>query len=319
MKLIRHKFLIAIGIVIPCLIMSSALLTSCSEDGDGMHLESPNGAPRVKYIRMADPEKADSLIVAANLGAGIVLMGDNLGGTREVWFNDKKAPALIPTFVTNETVFVSVPSFAPDVVTNKMYIVDANSDTLEYPFIVSIPPPSLVSAKNEWPQEGENLVINGDFFFAPISVTFSGGVEGEVVSVSQTSIEVTVPDGATEGPVTMTTNFGVTESTFHIWDSRNIVLDFDTKVGNGWRIGLREDLDNPLDGKYLVVRGNIAANQRNEGPGAPAESPYAMEYWGGNDAGRSGNFYPYYPNSYKDYVMKFEAKVKNWYGGYLNL
>jgi len=44
-----------------------------------------------------------------------------------------------------------------------------------------------------------------------------------------------------------------------------------------------------------------------------------MEYWGGNDASISTNFYPYFPNSYRDYVLKFEAKVKNWYGGYLNL
>ncbi len=320
MKLIRNKFLsITIVMIIPCLIMSSVLLTSCSEDGDGMSLESPSGPAIVRYIRLADPMKADSLIVAANLGTGIVLMGENLGGTREIWFNDRRAPEIAPTWVTNNTVFVSVPSLAPDVITDKMYVVDANLDTLVYPFIVSIPPPDLYSVRNEWPQEGENLIINGDFFFEPLTVVFSGGQEGEVISVGQTSVEVSVPEGAVEGPVTLATNFGETESTFHIWDSRNIVLDFDTKVANGWRIGLSEDTDNPVAGKYLVVRGDIAANQRDEGPGAPAESPLAMEYWGGNDADRSENFYPLYPNSYKDYVLKFEAKVNKWYGGYLNL
>ena len=131
-------------------------------------------------------------------------------------------------------------------------------------------------------------------------------------------MEVAVPEGATEGPVTLATNFGSTESTFHVWDKRNVILNFDDKVANGWRIGLREDTDGPIDGKYLVVGGNIAKNQRDEGPGAPAESPLTMEYWGG-PAGRTENFYPLYPNSYRDYVLKFEAKVNKWYGGHLNL
>jgi hypothetical protein len=82
---------------------------------------------------------------------------------------------------------------------------------------------------------------------------------------------------------------------------------------------MTDNVDNPVDGNYLVVKGDIAANQRDEGPGAPAQSPLTMEYWGGNDPNRTENFYPLYANSYRDYVMKFEAKVKNWYGGYLNL
>ncbi|MBX2963350.1 MAG: hypothetical protein KF687_12615 [Cyclobacteriaceae bacterium] len=307
------------SVLIPCLLIGALILPiSCEMNGDGMHLETPNGPPIVDFIRLADPATSDSLIVSATLGTGIVLMGKNLGGTREIWFNDQKAIGLNPTWVTNRTVFVSVPSNAPDEITDKMYVIDANGNTLEYPFVVAIPPPVLNSARNEWPQEGENLVINGNYFFEPLTVTFTGGVVGEIVSVSQSRVEVTVPDGATEGPITLETNFGEAESTFHIWDSRNIILNFDDKVANGWRIGLREESDGPIDGKYLVVRGNIAANQRDEGPGSPAESPLCMQYWGGPD-GRTENFFPLYPNSYREYVVKFEAKIKKWYGGYLNL
>lgn len=315
MRLLRYIYFV----LIPCFGVSTLLITSCGEDGDGMHIEEPGGPPVINYIRMADPDVSDSLIVSANLGTGIVLMGENLGGTREIWFNDKQAPALTPTWVTNSTVFVTVPQQAPDVVTNIMYVVDAKSDTLEYPFVVNISPPVVYGAVNEWPQEGENLVIVGDYFFEPTTVTFAGGVTGEVVSISQTHVEVIVPEGAAEGPVNVQTNFGEVESSFHVWDKRNIVLNFDDLVANGWRIGLRESSDGPIDGNYLVVRGNIAANQRDEGPGAPSSSPLAMEYWGGNDPNRSENFYPLYPNSYRDYVLKFEAKVNKWYGGYLNL
>lgn len=319
MKFMRYNsFKTTLGKLIPGLIIGAMLVVSaCEEDGDGMHIETPKGDPIINYIRLSDPATSDSLLVSATLGTGIVIVGENLGGTRQVWFNDRESP-ITPTWVTNRTIFVSVPSIAPSKVTNMVYLVDNNQDTLKHNFVVSIPEPELHGVRNEWPQTGENVVIAGNYFFEPVTVKFTGGVTGEVISVSQSRVEVAVPDGAQEGPITLSTNFGETESTFHLWDKRNIILNFDDKVANGWRIGLREDLDGPLDGKYLVVRGNIAKNQRDEGPGAPAESPLTMEFWGG-PAGRTENFYPLYPNSYRDYVLKFEAKVKKWYGGYLNL
>lgn len=313
MKFLRYMSYVLIS----CLVMGTLLFTSCEEE-DGVPLESPDGEPQISYIRVSDPNAADSLLVSASLGNGIVIIGNNLGGTREVWFNDRQA-IINPSWVTNQTVHVSVPSLAPTVITNTLYLVDAKGDTLTHDFEVAIPAPEVHGARNEWPQAGENLIISGDYLFAPVTVTFSGDVTGEVISVTQTQVEVTVPEGATEGPVAVATNFGETASTFHVWDSRNIILNFDDLVANGWRIGLAETGDGEINGNYLVVRGDIAANQRDEGPGAPAESPYAMEYWGGNDPNRTDNFYPLYPNSYRDYVLKFEARVNNWYGGYLNI
>jgi len=311
------KFLKYISFVlIPLMVLSTFLITSC-EDGDGMNIESPNGEPRINYIRVTNPDASDSLLIGAELGATVVLMGENLGGTREVWFNDRQA-SVNPTWVTNLNIFVTVPQLAPLDVTDKVYLVGEKGDTLAHDFVVFIPAPEVYSAKNEWPQDGEKLVINGDYFFdvTPVMISFTGGVESEANVLSQNQLEVDIPAGASEGPVTVTTNFGETASTFHLWDSRNIVLNFDDLVGNGWRTGLTENTDGPIDGNYLVVRGDIAANQRVEGDGA---SPLLMEYWGGKDPNRTENFYPLYPNSYRDYVLKFEAKINQWYGGYLNL
>lgn len=310
------NFLKYISSVLIIFLIGTLLITSCAED-DGVPLESPDGAPEISYIRVTDPDASDSLLVSATLGSGIAIVGDNLGAIQEVWFNDRRA-ILTPSWVTNQTILVNVPSIAPTVITNKIYLVDGSGDTLKHDFEVAIPAPEVVGARNEWPQPGENLVISGDYLFAPVTVTFEGGVQGEVVSITQTQVEVTVPDGATEGPVTVATNFGEVQSSFHVWDSRNIVLDFDNKVGNGWRIGMTDNVNGPIDDNYLVVGGNIGANERDEGPGAPQESSKMMEYWGGNDPDRTENFYPLYPNSYRDYVMKFEAKVVTWYGGYLN-
>ena len=299
---------------------TSTFLMSC-EDDNGVYVEEPKGTPTIRYIRVTEPASSDSLIARAELGATIAIIGENLGGTREIRFNDKVA-TLQPTWVTNRTVIVSVPLLAPDEITDKLYLVDSKGNTLEYPFEVTIPPPTVAAARNEWPQvqNGEDLVIIGDYFFEPLSVTFSGGLQGEIVSVEQTQVVVSIPEGATEGPVTVQTNFGITESSFHLWDSRNIVLNFDDLLANGWRIGLTENMEeHSLDGNYLVVRGDIAENQRDEGPGAPAQSPFEMQYWGGRDPDRNENFYPLYPGSYREYALKFEAKVIKWYGGHLNL
>jgi hypothetical protein len=315
MKLLRY----ITYVLIPSLVLSTIFFTSC-DDSDGMNIESPNGQPAISYIRVTNPDASDSLLVEAQLGATVVIMGSNLGGTRQVWFNDQEA-SINPTWVTNQNIFVTVPQQAPLEVTDKIYLVNDKADTLSHDFVVAIPPPELYSARNEWPQDGENLVINGDYFFdvVPVIVSFTGGVQSEATVLSQGQLEVAVPDGAAEGPVKVITNFGEATSTFHLWDSRNIVLNFDDLVANGWRIGMTDNVDNPIDGNYLVVKGDIAANQRDEGPGAPSQSPLAMEYWGGNDPNRTENFYPLYANSYRDYVLKFEAKVNKWYGGYLNL
>lgn len=304
-------------VLIPCLIMSSILFSSCEENGNGNELSNPDGPPEVSYIRIAEPSSSDSLLTSATLGTGLVIVGENLGGTREIFFNDKRA-SINPTWVTNTTIFVDIPSNAPAKVTNTLYLVDSKKDTLKHPFVVSIPAPVLDNVVNEWPEAGEDLVINGNYFFAPLIVTFTGGVTGVVKSVEQNKVVVSVPDGALEGPIALKTNFGEAISTFHIWDSRNVILNFDDQAANGWRIGMKGS-EGGIDGNYLMIKGNVAANQRDEGDGAPQESGYAMEYWGGNDANRNDNFYPLYTNSYRDYVLKFEAKVKKWKGGYLNL
>ena len=303
--------------VIALLCVFAIAFISC-EESDGISLEEPGGQPSISYVRVPNPSSSDSLLVRANLGAEIVLVGENLGGTREIWFNDQEA-AINPIWVTNKTIFVSIPNAAPTNVNDMILLVDASDDTLKYPFEVSIGEPLILSALNEWPQDGENLVINGNFFFEPATITYQGGVTGELVSVSQTQIEFTIPGGAQEGPVTIETNFGTTTSGFHLWDSRNIFLNFDDLNPNGWRIGNPETGDGEINGNYNAFRTNLGPNQRNEGPGSPSTSPNLFHYWGGGDPNRSENFYPNYPGSYRDHVLKFEAKVNTWFGGYLNI
>ena len=308
------------------IVLGAVLVSSCEEE-DGIPLESPSGEAAVHYIRVPAPESGDSLIVKGNLGTTLAIVGENLGGTREVWFNDR--PAVIsPSWVTNRTVFVSVPNLAPLNVTDKLYLINGAGDTLAHDFEVTIPAPEVLSARNEWPQAGEALIINGDFFFdvegeVPVVVDFTGGVQSTAEVVNQNQLSVPIPTGAQEGPVTVTTNFGTTESPFHIWDSRNIILNFDdpAKSGNGFRTGLNENSNNPINGNYCVVRWDgLDAYERNEGSNGGA-SPLMMEYkgWRANLVDPSigpGNFYD---GLYSDYALKFEAQVVTWSSGYLHL
>src|SRR5687768_5362531 len=85
------------------------IYTSCSED------DLPNnGEPIIKYIRVADPASADSLLVAAFQDNMIVIVGANLQDARKIWFNDQPGP-LVSTFITSKTIFSIVPPEIPKV------------------------------------------------------------------------------------------------------------------------------------------------------------------------------------------------------------
>ncbi len=117
---------------------------SCTED------KLPNsGNPIVYYVRVTDPAKSDSLLVAAFMGDLIAIVGDNLGGVREIWFNDQEA-FLTPTYITDQSILVNVPSTPPTEINDKMTMVFADGYTLEYDFRVDIPGPVLASIKSAY-------------------------------------------------------------------------------------------------------------------------------------------------------------------------
>lgn len=73
------------------------LLSSCDQtDAE----RDRDATPSVEYVRVTDVNAADSLVVEAQMGAQIVIMGSNLGDVQEVWFNDVKA-LLNPTLITS--------------------------------------------------------------------------------------------------------------------------------------------------------------------------------------------------------------------------
>ena len=150
------------------------IVTSCNKDEES----NSGGEPRITYVRLTNPVSSDSLLIGAAQGRLIAIMGENLGGAVEMWFNDQKAN-LNPTYITNTSIIVNVPSQIPLAVNNKLKINFKDGRTLLYDFQVQISKPTVNNMLCEFVNEGEVATIRGNYFYAPLTVTFTGGVVGK--------------------------------------------------------------------------------------------------------------------------------------------
>ncbi len=256
-------------------IVLMGLYTACTKD------TLPNsGKPRIMYIRVSEPLKSDSLIIGANQGNLIVIIGENLQDAQQIWFNDQRA-SLTPTYINSSSILVSVPTNIPAVVDDMLKVVFSNGDTLKYYFKVLVSEPIINNMTSEYVLAGGVATINGDFFYKPITVTFTGGVTGEVVSVENAKIiKVTVPVGAMPGQITIKTNFGETKSNFWFKDNRNIFISSDPFTG-WWNESfvVKTDVgDGPaaINGNYIRVKKVIAGWSWLEVAGGPASAMGAI-------------------------------------------
>lgn len=247
-----------------------SIYSSCSKDSD-----ADSGEPRIKYVRITSPESSDSLLVGASQGNLIAIVGENLQNAVEIWFNDQRA-TLTPTYITSTTILVSVPSPIPIEINNKIKIIFSDGKTLLYDFEVQISKPAVNNMLSEFVNTDDIATIRGDFFYEPLTVTFTGGVEGEKVSVTDQTIQVRVPAGAQPGPITVKTNFGETKSNFWFRDNRNAFIDSDPYEGwwnSSYVISNPGPNDPPkISGNYLRFQKSIAAWSWNELAGGPASA-----------------------------------------------
>ena len=129
------------------------------------------------------------------------------------------------------TTLVNVPSPIPTEINNKLKIYFSSGDSLLYDFIVQIAEPQLDNMLSEYVNAGDIAMIRGNYFYAPLTVTFTGGAVAEIESIDDKNIRVRVPANAQPGPITVKTNFGETESDFWFRDDRNIFISSDPFEG----------------------------------------------------------------------------------------
>ena len=215
-KKLVHGIFITIGLL--------SIFNSCEK-------EDSDGTPSISYIRITSPESSDSLLASAGQGQLIAIVGNNLENAVEIWFNDQRA-LLTPTYITKTSILVAVPSQIPLSVNNTMKLVFKNGYELNHDFKVDISEPVVSMMDVEYVKENEVAVIRGNYFYAPLTVTFTGGVDGQVENLTDQEIQVRVPAGAQPGPITVKTNFGETESEFWFRDNRNLLIHNDP--WSGW-------------------------------------------------------------------------------------
>jgi hypothetical protein len=250
------------------------ILTNCSDDSEG-------GTPVISYVRVTDPASSDSLLAAAGQGQMIAIIGKNLQNTQALWLNDQQA-VLTATLITSTSVIARIPSQIPEAITNELTLIFSNGESLSYDFALNVSKPLISRMKSEYVNTGDVATFYGDYFYAPIRVTFSGDVEAEVTFVDDQVLQVRVPDGAQEGPVAITSNFGSTESDFWFRDTRNIIASFDIPLENGiWRgptnIVSSDPVITPVREKFIRVNQALGAWPFFEWYGGPKEGDVAAE------------------------------------------
>lgn len=266
-----------IYIIFRCLILTilAGVISRCADE------DLPNGGkPVISYVRVTDPASSDSLLVSAGQGQMIAIIGQNLGDVRQLWVNDQPA-ALNPSFITDRTIITRVPSQIPTVVTNQMKLIFGDGTEYAYDFSVDISEPLIDRMKSEYVNTGEVAIIYGNYFYEPLTVTFGSGAQADIVSVTDTELQVRVPDGASSGPITIASNFGTTESDFWFRDNRHIVASFDGTTNGMWHgpayiMASDPDIEN-INGKFIRMKKDLAAWGWFELYVGPANSDVALE------------------------------------------
>ncbi len=316
MKKIYHSIFKIVSVALVLLAVVS--LPSCNDNPDAY--VTTEGIPTVKYVRIPDVLSSDSLIVHAFMGKTVAIVGENLTSVKELWFNDQKA-VLNSSLITSNALIVAVPNTIPGNVTNKIYLINKNSDTVKVDFGVDVPSPLLLSADCEYVADGGEFTINGNYFL-PVDgsstpeVIFTPNIKAtQIVSFDINKITVKVPTGAGVGPVSVKSRYGTTRSGFYFRDNRGIILDWDnTNASGGWRSGVIGN-SNPagITGNYVRFKGNMTAD-----PSATwNEDAFSFNLWGTSNGRPQGDLFDIEP---ANALLKFEVNVVNaWKSGSMQM
>ena len=271
------------------LVAAGAGFTSCEDEPD--KYEVAGRTPTIDYVRPVDAASKDSLLTAASLNNTICIVGRNLRSVTKINFNDQAA-VLNTSYMTDNTIIVTVPKAIPNEVSDKIYFITSKQDTVAYDFKTIVPAPTINSMSNEWAAAGEEVTIKGDYFLdydnshLNIKVGENYTIPYEDLKISQNSIKFNMPeDMPKHEPIYITTINGTTKAGFRYMDNRGMLFDFDTpwKEGgdvlgnNGWHNRTITSDATSLSGNYMVL-GETAMGS----DGAWNDGNFSFEYWPGS-------------------------------------
>ena len=318
-----------IGMYAAAVLAAAVSFTACQDEPDRFRLTE--GKPTVYYIRPVKAAAADSLLTSAYMGNSICLVGDNLTSVYKLLFNDQQA-TLNNSYITNHTLLVDVPNEIPGEVSNKMYLITKNADTVKVDFNVLVPGPTILSMKNEHAEAGSTTVLYGDYFVddpnVPLEIAV-GNKEATIKEFTKNAITFVVPEDAVENtPIKVSTIYGDAESVFHWKDTRGMLFNFDTDphpANHGWHAQVIETDETALDGNFLRLGGTDVTMKED---GDWDDGHFSFEYWPGdwttpvsyNDSPLLTDYADF--SKWEDMALKFELFVPSanpWMAGSMQL
>ena len=286
-------------------IVTGFTFQSCNDNPD--KYEMTDGVPEVHYVRVPNPASADSLLVQAFMDNTICLVGTNLKSISELWFNDQKA-LLNSSFITDNTLLVTIPKTIPEIVTNKLYLIPTEKDTVTYDFGVQVPEPYVSSISCEYAKDGDVVTLYGDYFIndanVPLTISMAGNIPvTEFISIQKTQVKFKVPAGSQKGYLTVKSIYGVGRSHFQFRDDRGMILDWDVLNANGgWRSGkIKNTEPEGISGNYVYFTGALKDDLSDW-----AEDNFSFNLWGAANGRPQGDLFATAP---AESVLKFEINV----------
>lgn len=279
---------------------------ACDDNPDKFELTE--GIPEVFYVRVPAPTSADSLLVKAFMDNTIVLVGKNLTSIREMWFNDRKA-LLNSSFITDHNLFVTIPKEIPGVVTDKIYMITKDNDTLTYDFGVQVPSPVVSAISCEYAHDADVAILYGDYFIddpnVPLAITMAGNIPvSEIIAIEKTKLTFRIPAGSQKGYLNVKSIYGTGRSRFQFRDDRGMILDWDNlDASGGWRSGKIKNSDpEGISGNYVYFTGTLDGDPTKDW----AEDNFSFNLWGSANGRPQGDLFPTAPSNA---TLKFEVNV----------
>lgn len=288
------------GLFLSVLAIAGLTLTSCKDQPDAYKVA--DGTPSINYVRCLSTEITSNrdaadmhytvgeLVESASPQNTLCLVGENLRSVYELYFNDCKA-VLNTSYITDNTLIVDVPKSVPKQVTNKIYMITRNGETVDYDFTVEIPAPSISEMSCEYAAIGDRVTFTGNYFVnyedSPLEVFFTDAndnlIPAEINSIADdyTSVEVTIPEGAAKGPIAMTSIYGSSTSAFYYLDDRGLMFDFDNgRDVQGWhKSAYAIGSEGGIKGNYYQL-GDGSATMSEDG--GWDDNNFSFEYWCGD-------------------------------------
>lgn len=274
-----------------------------------------SNAPVITGVRNYAATPGDSILQSLTPGQWVVLLGHNLKGATQVYFNgvltsynsalfsDTSAPVQVPAVIP-------FPSVTADQLNTIRYVTPNGSTT--FTFNIVAPPPSITSISNENANAGDSVRVYGLNFFFIKSISFAGSAVSKWKEADDgTSVGFVVPTLTKSAPLVITTQSGAASTVFNVNDvNTGALCNFDDVNTYSWGATGTSSNNSLFSGN----RGTYAIMTD------PPLSPNEWSWWNG---GRSinSNAVQWVPADslnvpIGNYALKFEVNVPVvWNGG----